>query len=297
MTQSTKQQRKNGGQQQANRRRTMEFRRKLWCNKTFNINNGIDMYDYGLTHISFTLNDFFGGKALVQGFDQYKITRCKAYASLGANTSLHDVNTIEIFSAVDYDKLYTTAGRGALLSSNLCRKHTFRPNDSPLIANFVPRTIINDRQISSQPVTTGAWGVKWSGFNILAVDFSKAGHVTNQKEIAITLEITVSLTRPNPNNAAAHVFDPPSGGLATVTIDNPEPAPSDLGGDIPFLRNALLTGAYFPVDMLGHSIGNMGSNSDDYVGAKFRDNSNQKYYEINTWDLVNQVWTSLEYSA
>ena len=245
------------------------FNRKLWCNKTLEINNGIDMYDYGLAHIDFTLNDFFGGKVLIQGFDEYKVTKCRMFAGLGANTTVHDCNTIEVFAAPDHDGLYATAGRGAVLSSTLAKKHSFRPNDSPLIANFVPRTVINDRQISNQPVTTGAWGVRWHGLNVLAIDFSKTGSASHRKQISITIEITVHLTRPNPNQAAAAVGDPPANGFALVALDNPDAPPSDLGGDIPYLKNQLLTGAFFPVDMLGHNIGNMGSNSDDYTGAKF----------------------------
>lgn len=279
----------------ANRRRS-EFIRKLWCNKTIEINNSVNMYDYGMAHINFSLTDFFGGQALSQGFDSFRISRCKAFASLGKNTTLHDVNTIELFTAVDYDGLYTGAGRGAVLSSNLCRKHTFRPDDSPMIANFVPRTLINDRQISNQPVNTGAWGTSWKGFNILALDFAANGSPTNRKTLVITLEVDVTLTRPNPSSIVAANGILPPNGLATVSIDNPEAPDSDLGGDIPYLKNALLTGAYFPVDMLGHNIGNMGSNDDDYTGAKFRDQSNNQYYEVNNWDLVNQVWTSIEYT-
>ena len=288
--------RRRGRRTMVARNRAASFTRKLWCNKTITINNAGSMYDYGLAHIDFNLNDFFGGTALVQGFDQFKISKCKAYASLGAHTSVHDVNTIELFTATDHNSMYSTAGRGAILSSNLCRKHTFRPNDSPQIADFIPKTVIQERQISNQPISTGSWGTIWHGFNILAIDFSCAGVVSQQKTIAITLEVHITLTKPNPNNAAAHVGDPPSAGLAHIKIDNPEALPSDVGGDIASLRNDLLTGTYFPVDMLGHNIGNMGFNADDYVGAKFRIQSTQKYYEINTFDLVAQTWSALEYA-
>ena len=269
------------------------FTRKLWCNKTITVNNASSLYDFGMAHISFNMNDFFGGTALIAGFDQFKVTRCRAFASLGANTTLHDVNTMEIFTATDFDNMYSSAGRGAILSSNLCRKHTFRPNDSPLIASFVPKTVINDKQISNQRINTGSWGTVWHGFNVLAIDFSHAGVVSNQKTIAITLEVSVQLTQPNPNNAVAHVNDPPQYGLSQVHIDNPEALPSDIGGDIGSLRTDLLNGTYFPVDMLGHSIGNMGFNTDDYVGAKFRDQATQITYEINVFDLVAQTWSAL----
>jgi len=68
-----------------------------------------------------------------------------------------------------------------------------------------------------------------------------------------------------------------------VTNEAPVIPPSyDLSGTELELKNNLLTGVYFPVDLLGISIGNIGSTvtGNQLLGIKFRVQATMKYYEI-----------------
>jgi hypothetical protein len=206
---------------------------------------------------------------------------------LGPEQTMADAQTTCVTSAVDLDATNTTSltgttirkftnARTVMLGRSLKRIASFRP---VLNNMYQPRVVFNGNTWLDTSDDTSIF----RGLRLFVENVGGANSYDDpgkQQRIYITCKIIVQLRGRKASGSNAVLGNE---NLTDVTNEPTKDEPTyDLTDTQDNLRNNLLTGAYFPIDVKGFNIGNIGHTvvDDQLIGIQFRIQSTQTYYEI-----------------
>jgi hypothetical protein len=232
-------------------------------------------------------------------YEQYRIRRVRIYAYPGAHMTNDLRIKAKVLARVDRDnfKPYSakaTLGFVASATNTVtkmlpdCRKQLIA-DYQPICKPFLPGGAISDGRQLPNPLSWMAIRDvnsnyrfvydEWLGCQMALLLPDENFPPEAAPEIALQVRVDVQFRGRVYNN------------IDYTVTDLTQPKPSDVSDTQDHLRNALLTGVYFPMSGFENiNIANIGTDPTiDATGCQYRDQATQNIYEIVSWD--NTTWT------
>lgn len=247
-------------------------------------------FSFGITSFNTTpRNNTYIGQVLEkygQLYEQYKITNVRIKAQCGKGfTNDRRIKTI-LVSRVDVDNqdtAQTFTSFRALANASNSKTRTLTEKGNVVLCEYKP-IMFDNYYTSNQTIPVLPNQLQWNRIDavdkhqwrgaVLSVAIPETNLQPDELKITLTMEYQIQF-RGRINNAAGISASPEIGTL------NPSPVTYDLTTSEDALKNNLLTGTWFPIN-INHSIGNIGAavTGDMLLNESFRVQATGDVYVI-----------------